>query len=206
MFYLTNIFVGYLVASLAALGWGTLNNVVLFTHAAPGVYHFHFMATKFLWALLCALILGNSAMPPNKGESVIKNLSNLFHAPGKVIASVLGASFVAGFTDMLYQIFILGGVGAAGLSNTIPLFVGMSTFLGALITYFIERKANLWFFIPGVCFNLLSVFFNTITYRSLAKDQKASEDKNNLLEEGIKSSSEVAILAFDPDVLGKGKD
>ena len=191
MFFITNIFVGYLTAILAALGWGTLNNVVLFTHSAPGVYHFHFMGTRFLWALFFAIIFGNSAMPPSKGESVLKNLSELFHAPGSVIMSKIGVTFVAGFTDMLFQIFILGGVGAAGLSNSIPLLIGMATIIGSFTTYVIERRANLWFFVPGVCFNALSVLFNIVTYQSLGRDQRASEDKESLLEEGKKSSSEV---------------
>lgn len=194
MFYLTNIFVGYLIATLAALGWGTLNNVVLFTHSAPGVYHFHFMGFKFLWTLICALILGNSAMPPSKGESVLKNLSELFHAPGSVIMSKIGVTFVAGFTDMLFQIFILGGVCAAGLSNSVPLLMGMATIIGSFTTYFIERRANLWFFVPGVCFNALSVLFNMLTYRSLHQDQTACEDKESLLEEGKSSTSEVESI------------
>lgn len=193
MFFITNIFVGYLVAILAALGWGTLNNVVLFTHSAPGIYHYHFMASRFIWALLCAIIFGNSAMPPSKGESVLKNLSELFQAPGKVILSKIGVTFVAGFTDMLFQIFIVGGVGAAGLSNTVPLFIGLATILGSFITYFIERRANLWYFIPGVFFNVLSVLFNMITYRSLGRDQHTKGDKNRLLEEGSSFTSEVTV-------------
>lgn len=72
-------------------------------------------------------------MPPNK-DSMFSNLKEFFSAPAQVIFKRMGATFVAGFTDMLFQIFILGGVSAAGLSNSIPLQIGLATVFGAFFT------------------------------------------------------------------------
>lgn len=193
MFEPTNSVVGLLMTLVAALGWATLNNAVLCTKSPPGIFHFNLMVWRFLWALIFSFILGASYMPPNK-DSMISNLKELFHAPSGIIAKRIGASFVAGFTDMLFQIFILGGVSAAGLSNSIPLQIGLATIFGAFFTftfivviilsYIVEKKGKLCYLIPGVCFNILAVVSNTITYHYLSQDQKKNADATNLLDSG----------------------
>ena len=194
MFYVTNIFVGFLMTLIAAIGWATLNNAVLCTQASPGVYHFHFMIWRFIWTLLFALILGCSAMPPGRGESMFSNLREVFHAPARVLLQKIGSTFVAGFTDMLFQVFILSGVRAAGLSNSIPLQIGLATFIGSLITYLIERRAILVFFILGVCFNVIAVVFNSITYGYLRQDQIKAAETSSFIEEGKAVPEEHVVL------------
>ena len=173
MFEPTNSGVALLMCLVAALGWATLNNAVLCTHSPPGVFHLNLMVWRFLWTFVFALFLGSGLCPPNS-DSMWKNLKDVFTAPAKVMLARFGATFVAGFTDMLFQIFILGGVSAAGLSNSIPLQIGLATISGSFLTwiwvsvlmnrYLIERKGNPFFFIPGLCLNLLAVAFNSITY------------------------------------------
>ena len=133
MFEPTNSIVGLLMTLVAALGWATLNNAVLCTKSPPGIFHFNLMLWRFIWALFFSFILGASFMPPNK-DSMISNLKELLFAPKKIFFQRIGATFVAGFTDMLFQIFILGGVSAAGLSNSIPLQIGLATVFGAFFT------------------------------------------------------------------------
>ena len=133
MFEPTSSIVGLLLCLVAACGWATLNNAVLCTNSPPGIFHFNLMFWRFVWAVVFALILGSSFMPPNK-ESMFSNLKELIFAPRKILYKRIGATFVAGFTDMLFQIFILGGVSAAGLSNSIPLQIGLATVFGSFFT------------------------------------------------------------------------
>ena len=51
-------------------------------------------------------------------------------------------------------------------------------------SYIVEKKGKLCYLIPGVCFNILAVASNTVTYHFLSKDQKAGETASNLLESG----------------------
>ena len=73
-------------------------------------------------------------MPPTH-ESMLSNLKDLFSSSKDVIFQKIFATFVAGFTDMLLQIFLLGAVSGAGISNTIPLQIGLATVFGAFLTY-----------------------------------------------------------------------
>ncbi|OAO12487.1 sugar transport family protein [Blastocystis sp. ATCC 50177/Nand II] len=175
MFEPTNELAGFLMTLLAVFGWATLNNAVLSTSSPPGIFHFNLMFWRFIWAFVGALLLGASFMPPTH-ESMLSNLNDLFSAPKDVIFQKIGATFVAGFTDMLLQIFLLGAVSGAGISNTIPLQIGLATVFGAFLTYIVERRAKLQFLIPGVCFNFLAVIVNTATYSSLSKDQKGESE------------------------------
>ena len=187
---------------VAAFGWATLNNAVLCTHSPPGVFHLNLMVWRFLWTFVFSLVLGSGLCPPNK-DSMWKNLGDVLSAPATTMLCRLGATFVAGFTDMLFQIFILGGVSAAGLSNSIPLQIGLATISGSFLTliqihdlmnrYLIERRGNPFFFIPGLFLNLLAVAFNSITYLLLLlvhcrygylrKDQSNGVRDESLLEE-----------------------
>lgn len=99
------------------------------------------MFWRFIWALAIGLVLGASFMPPSR-ESMISNLKDLFHSSGKCIFEKIGATFLAGFTDMLFQIFILGGVSGAGLSNSIPLQIGLATIFGSFFTFVITTPYN----------------------------------------------------------------
>lgn len=134
MFEATNEVVGLSMTLVAVLGWATLNNAVLCTRSPPGIFHFNLMFWRFIWALAIGLVLGASFMPPSR-ESMISNLKDLFHSSGKCIFEKIGATFLAGFTDMLFQIFILGGVSGAGLSNSIPLQIGLATIFGSFFTF-----------------------------------------------------------------------
>lgn len=214
MFEPTNSIVGLLMTLIAALGWATQNNAVLCTRSPPGIYHFHFVVWRFLWSFAISLILGSSFMPPNK-DSMFSNLRNLWNAPSKVFWKRIGATFVAGFTDMLFQIFILGGVSAAGLSNSIPLQIGLATIFGAFFTYYeliltiinryiVEKKGILKYLIPGVCFNILAVISNTITYHYLSIDQKKNSDDKSLLESGEEQTK--VDVNFNHYHLGFNKD
>ena len=134
MFEPQNSTVALLMCLVAALGWATLNNAVLCTNSPPGVFHLNLMIWRCIWAFVFALILGSSFIPPND-DSMFKNILHVLHAPFKVAYARFGSTFVAGFTDMLFQIFIMGGVSACGLSNSIPLQIGMSTIFGSTFTY-----------------------------------------------------------------------
>ena len=125
---------------------------------------------------------------------MFSNLSDVFHAPTQVLLQKIGSTFVAGFTDMLFQIFILNGVRAAGLSNSIPLQIGLATFIGSLLTYLIERRAILVFFILGVCFNIIAVVFNSITYGYLRQDQSKLAETSSFIEEGKVVPEEHVLL------------
>lgn len=134
MFEATNEVVGLSMTLVAVLGWATLNNAVLCTRSPPGIFHFNLMFWRFIWALAIGLTFGASFMPPSR-ESMISNLKDLFHSSGKCIFEKIGTTFLAGFTDMLFQIFILGGVSGAGLSNSIPLQIGLATIFGSFFTF-----------------------------------------------------------------------
>lgn len=135
---------------------------------------------------LCRCSIARSLLhaPDTRIDAVQSQRS--FSAPKDVIFQKIGATFVAGFTDMLLQIFLLGAVSGAGISNTIPLQIGLATVFGAFLTYppfyslicryIVERRAKLQFLIPGVCFNFLAVIVNTATYSSLSKDQKGESE------------------------------
>lgn len=97
-------------------------------------------------------------------------------------------------SDRLFQVFILSGVRAAGLSNSIPLQIGLATFIGSLITYLIERRAILVFFILGVCFNVIAVVFNSITYGYLRQDQSKAAETSSFIEEGKAVPEEHVVL------------
>ena len=51
-----------------------------------------------------------------------------------------------------------------------------------IFRYIVEKKGVLCYLIPGVCFNIIAVVFNTITYHFLSKDQKKNLDIPSLLE------------------------
>lgn len=78
--------------------------------------------------------------------------------------------------------------------------------------YLIERKGNLFFFIPGLCLNLLAVAFNSITYRFailvicyysyLRKDQSKETSKVNLLEENTPK----VVIYICCNQIGSNKD
>ena len=76
---------------------------------------------------------------------------------------------------MLFQVFLFSGIDGGGLSNTVPLQIGIGTLFGTFFTWLVDRRANLVFFIPGVILNLLAVVFDALTYHFLNKDNaKAS--------------------------------
>ena len=134
MFEPTNSGIALSMCLVATLGWATLNNAVLCTHSPPGVFHLNLMVWRFLWTIVFALFLGSGLCPPSS-DSMWQNLKDVFNAPAKIMLTRFGATFVAGFTDMLFQIFILGGVSAAGLSNSIPLQIGIATISGSFLTW-----------------------------------------------------------------------
>ncbi len=90
---------------------------------------------------------------------------------------------IAGITDMLFQVFLFSGIDGGGLSNTVPLQIGIGTLFGTFFTWLVDRRANLVFFIPGVILNLLAVVFDALTYHFLNKDN-AKKNEQNLLETG----------------------
>lgn len=89
--------------------------------------------------------------------------------------SHIGGVALAGFTDMLFQIFLFSSVSGSGLSNSVPLQVGSSTLFGSFITLMIDRRAVVKYFVPGVFINLIAVILDAVAYKSLQKDNKAAE-------------------------------
>lgn len=81
---------------------------------------------------------------------------------------------------MLFQVFLFSGIDGGGLSNTVPLQIGIGTLFGTFFTWLVDRRANLVFFIPGVILNLLAVVFDALTYHFLNKDN-AKKNEQNLL-------------------------
>lgn len=93
--------------------------------------------------------------------------------------SHFGGVLFGGMTDMLFQLFLFPTVSGAGLSSSVPLQVGSATLFGALLTFMIDRRAKIVYFIPGVLLNIIGVVFDTLTYGSLQKDNKAYYEKEN---------------------------
>ena len=84
---------------------------------------------------------------------------------------------------MLFQVFLFSGIDGGGLSNTVPLQIGIGTFFGTFFFFFVDRRANLIFFIPGVILNLLAVVFDALTYHFLNQDNK-KKNEESLIENG----------------------
>lgn len=121
-----------------------------------------------------------------------------------------GGAILAGVTDMIFQAFLFGNVDGSGLSSSVPLQVGTDTLFGAFLTFFIDRRAKLIYFILGVSVNLLAVFLNAYTYSLLHKDNQALEDASKDTESLLQpsdahckfSTRKVVIIALIGSISG----
>lgn len=93
---------------------------------------------------------------------------------------------------MLFQIFLFSSVSGSGLSNSVPLQVGVTTLFGALSTYMVDKRAKIAFFIPGVLMNIFAVFMDAITYKYLQKDNKKHQEEEQQLTMDIVKTEEPA--------------
>ena len=107
-----------------------------------------------------------------------------------------------GFTDMLFQLFLFSSVSGSGLSSSVPLQVGAATLFGAFLTLLIDKRANLYFFIPGVFISIIAVIMDTVTYGSLQKDNKEYKEKNKLIQD-IDQEKLVESTETEPQITQK---
>ena len=174
--------------------WGTNKIAVKYLTYPVSLYTIDFFVFVFIFHTIFSLTLGAKWFPPTD-EDTFLNIYDILKQGPAMAWYKLGGPFVAGATTMGFTLIMFVLVDGYGLTSAIPLLFGSSMLLGVIITYFMQKKGNVYLIFSGVAVLFIAVVLNTLSSNMNQKCQRKKQEKDALLANAVDNepaSTEVA--------------
>lgn len=197
MFVSNSVPMSLIFSIVTMLCWGTNKIAVKYSKYSVAFFTIDFFVFMFFFHLFLGLTIGSEAI--GNENDMIQNLVDVISlTKGKAIQ--IWGPFAGGVSTALFTLILNVLVDGWGLSASVPIVFGAAMLFGSLITYLIEREANLPKLLIGLMLLLIAIIINTIASVENGKIQQARKFSNEMKSVTVQpnATSETATKVLAP--------